>query len=150
MKVKHGGSHRVSQRKRKRDIIYRERAFAPAKDYMWGLNDVLDYFYETHNIHYTKLFFMLYIYSMESFFIDAIAKKYGRQKANLWRNVIKPLIRDGLMDEILYNGVREDYYFQDEEDYHKGPGKGDILNRRWGLSQRGRNLVSEMYRMVEK
>ena len=148
MKIKHGGSSRVRQKKKKRGIIYREKSHAPKLDYMWQMHAMLLYFNKKHSLHYTKVFFMLYIYSMESFFIDAVAESYGKSRNTLWPRVIKPLLRLGLMDEILYSGVREDYYFQDEEDLYKGCGRGDIANRRWGLSERGRYLVSQMYQYM--
>ena len=150
MKINHGSPVRVSHRKKKRDIIYRSKSRATSVDYMWRVGGMLDHYKEKHDINNPKVFFLLFIYSMESFLIKGVAKEYGRHWRYLWEKVVKPLIVVGLIDEVLYHGMQEDYFFQDDSQYKSGPGYTDTSKRRWGLSQKGRNVVADMYRFMSK
>ena len=93
MKINHGSPVRVSHRKKKRDIIYRSKSRATAVDYMWRVGGMLDHYKDKHDINNPKVFFLLFIYSMESFLIKGVAKEYGRHWRYIWEKVFTTACR---------------------------------------------------------
>lgn len=140
---------RLQQRKQKRDIIYLREKDAPAADYMWRYTQVIDYIKYKYDVNEAGLRFMLFVYSMESWKLNAVAQKMDRVPRVLWSKVVKPLVAAGYIKEEMYSKGPDDPFYANVNADTLESHKSGVNSRRWALSTEGRYLLSNFYKWLE-
>lgn len=118
-------------------------------DYLYNMAPVMDYVCEKYSVTESQIKFMLFVYSMESWRVAAVAKKLNRHKRRLWESVIKPLIEQGYVKEEMYSKGPSDPFYANVNAEELSSHKTGVSVRRWALSQSGRYLLSNFYRYLE-
>jgi UDP-N-acetylmuramoylalanine-D-glutamate ligase len=140
---------RLQQRKQKRDIIYLREADAPSADYMWRYGQVMDYVRAKYPVTEAQIKFMLFVYSMESWKLEAVCDKLNRDKRVLWQKVVRPLVEEGYVKEEMYSKGPDDPFYANVNADTFSSHKSGVIMRRWALSTEGRYLLSNFYKWLE-
>ncbi len=130
----------------KKSRLFREFSKLPDKyvnhNYLKNLRSSTNDFLE-RNPELTKsyLHFMLFVYDLEFFTIDWVAKEYRISRGSLSDRIIYPLMREGYIykhfDKLTPSQTAEDHLFREETKYN--------YRVRYALSQRGRMAVQSFY-----
>ena len=137
---------RLQQKKQYRDIIYLRTNETPQADYLWNVSVVMDYCTSRYQLRESQIKLMLFIYSMESFLLEPMAKKMNRDPQKLWEKVMKDLVvSDYIYEQLFSNGPEKEFYATSEPSSRRN----GVLKRRWALSTKGRQFVSKFYQYLE-
>ena len=96
-----------------------------------------------HGVSVSHLEFMLWCYDLEFFTIDYATEELEMNKSKMADRIIYPMVRNGLLykhfDKLTPSQTEDDHLFRDETKYN--------YRVRYALTQRGRILVQQFYRL---
>lgn len=130
----------------KKSTMFRDMSKLPSKyvghNHLKNLRGAINEFLD-RNSDLTKgyLYLMLFVYDLEFFTIDWLAKEYNMSRGNLSDRIIYPLLKLGYIykhfDKLTPSQTLEDHLFRDETKYN--------YRVRYAMSQKGRMAVQRFY-----
>ena len=116
------------------------------KNYMKYLKLAMRDMEDNHNVTFTQLKTLLFLYDYEFFTIDHAAKAMHQDKKKFAERTLWPLQKKGLITQVhkrwsVETGSEADMFFASE--------KKRNYKVRYGVSRKGRLLVQRFYRKME-